>query len=197
MKFGSFEIMPFVEQKFWLDGGAMFSVIPKIIWGRLLPSDKNNLIPMQTNLFLLKANGKNILLDTGLGDVISKKEQKIYAATGETNIENGLKKFGVSPDDIDYVFLSHLHTDHSGGTVINTENGLKPRFPKAKYEDVTGLCKLAAPDEVKEQDYSLNPGRYVGVVIEEDGKTEEEFVGEIMSLNDELNSLHKKANQVF
>ena len=52
---------------------------------------------------------------------------------------------------------------------------LQERFPKAKYEDVTGLCKLASPDEVAEQDYSLNPGRYVGVVIEEDGKTEEDF----------------------
>ena len=49
-------------------------------------------------------------------------------------------------------------------------------FPQAEYEDVTGLCKLATPEEVKEQDYSLNPGRYVGVVIEEDGKTEEEFI---------------------
>ena len=66
-------------------------------------------------------------------------------------------------------------------------------FPKAEYEDVTGLCKLATPEEVKEQDYSLNPGRYVGVVIEEDGKTEEEFVEEILSLNAELLELNKQA----
>lgn len=133
MKFGSFEIIPFVEQKFRLDGGAMFGVIPKKIWGRMIPSDDNNLIPMVANLFLLKADGKNILFDTGLGDVISEKERKIYAATGETNIEGGLKKLGVAPEDIDYVFLSHLHTDHSGGAVTETENGLKPRFPKATH----------------------------------------------------------------
>ena len=133
MKFGSFEIIPFVEQRFKLDGGAMFGVIPKKIWGKLLPADENNLISMQANLFLLKADGKNILFDTGLGDVISEKERKIYAATGETNIEAGLKKIGLSPDDIDYVFLSHLHTDHSGGAVVETENGLKPRFPKATH----------------------------------------------------------------
>ena len=48
---------------------------------------------------------------------------------------------------------------------------LQERFAGARYEDVTGLCKLATPEEVKEQDYSLNAGRYVGVVIEEDGKT--------------------------
>ena len=59
---------------------------------------------------------------------------------------------------------------------------LQERFTKAKYEDVIGLCKLATLEEVKEQDYSLNPGRYVGVVIEEDGKTEEEFIEEILKL---------------
>ena len=71
---------------------------------------------------------------------------------------------------------------------------LQERFPDAEYEDVTGLCKLATLAEVKEQDYSLNPGRYVGVVIEEDGKTEEEFIQEILSLNDELEKLNQEAN---
>ena len=57
---------------------------------------------------------------------------------------------------------------------------LQERFPSAEYEDVTGLCKLASTEEVREQDYSLNPGRYVGVVVEEDGKTEEEFIEELL-----------------
>jgi type I restriction enzyme M protein len=59
---------------------------------------------------------------------------------------------------------------------------------------VTGLCKLASPEEVKEQDYSLNPGRYVGVVIEEDGKTEEEFLAEILDLNQALEILNQEAH---
>lgn len=63
---------------------------------------------------------------------------------------------------------------------------LQERFPEAKYEDVTGLCKLADLDEIKEQDFSLNPGRYVGVVIEEDGKTEEEFIEDLSRLGDSL-----------
>lgn len=70
---------------------------------------------------------------------------------------------------------------------------LQERFPKAQYEDVTGLCKLATPAEVQEQDYSLNPGRYVGVVIEEDGKTEEEFVADLLAMNDELTGLNDEA----
>lgn len=66
---------------------------------------------------------------------------------------------------------------------------LQERFPEAKYEDVTGLCKLADIEEIKEQDYSLNPGRYVGVVIEEDGKTEEEFIADLVSFQDQLGAL--------
>jgi type I restriction enzyme M protein len=73
---------------------------------------------------------------------------------------------------------------------------LQERFPKAQYEDVTGLCKLATPAEVKEQDYSLNPGRYVGVVIEEDGKTEEEFLAELLLANDELSELTVDARKL-
>jgi type I restriction enzyme M protein len=71
---------------------------------------------------------------------------------------------------------------------------LQERFPKAAYEDVTGLCKLASREEIAEQDWSLNPGRYVGVVIEEDGKTEEEFAAQILEAKDQLVELSDKAN---
>lgn len=73
---------------------------------------------------------------------------------------------------------------------------LLQRFPKAKYEDVTGLCKLANIDDIEKQDYSLNPGRYIGVVIEEDGITDEEFETEINNLNAELNLLNSKASEL-
>ena len=73
---------------------------------------------------------------------------------------------------------------------------LQQRFPKAEYEDVTGLCKLTTIADIEEQDYSLNPGRYVGVVIEEDGMTEEEFETEIKRLNSELNSLNTSASDL-
>ena len=61
---------------------------------------------------------------------------------------------------------------------------------------MTGLCKLAKPTEVKEQDYSLNPGRYVGVIIEEDGKTEEEFITDLLAMNDELTGLNEDARSL-
>ncbi len=73
---------------------------------------------------------------------------------------------------------------------------LQERFPEGKYQDVTGLCKVAkieGEDGIKDQDYSLNPGRYVGVVIEDDGMTEDEFKAEMMSLQAELEELNDEA----
>ncbi len=86
--------------------------------------------------------------------------------------------------------LEALHTEVKNSEIYYQHiHWLQERFPNAEYEDVTGLCKLATPADVKEQEYSLNPGRYVGVVIEEDGKTEEEFVEEILDLRDVLGGL--------
>jgi type I restriction enzyme M protein len=73
---------------------------------------------------------------------------------------------------------------------------LQERFPEARYEDVTGLCKLADPEEVKEQDYSLNPGRYVGVVIEDDGKTEDEFIEELIYLSTDFKQTVDAASEL-
>jgi len=93
--------------------------------------------------------------------------------------------------------LEELHKEDKETEYLFTHiNWLQERFPDVRYEDVTGLCKLATLDEIEEQDYSLNPGRYVGVVIEEDGKTEEEFIAEIVGLNNELKQLNKEARQL-
>lgn len=76
---------------------------------------------------------------------------------------------------------------------------LAERFPEGKYVDVVGLCKVAkleGEDGIIDQDYSLNPGRYVGVVIEDDGMTEEEFKAEMLSLNAQLESLNSKAHEL-
>jgi type I restriction enzyme M protein len=87
--------------------------------------------------------------------------------------------------------LEELHKEVKNAEIFYQHiHWLQERFPKAEYEDVTGLCKLASPADLKEQDYSLNAGRYVGVVIEEDGKTEEEFISDVLSLGDELTMLH-------
>lgn len=76
---------------------------------------------------------------------------------------------------------------------------LTDRFPKGVYEDVIGLCKAApleGEDGIIDQDYSLNAGRYVGVVIEDDGMTEEEFKETMLGLNEELNTLNSEAKEL-
>ena len=90
--------------------------------------------------------------------------------------------------------LEALHTEVKESEAWFTHiQWLQARFPKAQYEDVTGLCKLATRAEVAEQDWSLNPGRYVGVVIEEDGKTEDEFISGLLAMNAELTRLNAEA----
>ena len=97
----------------------------------------------------------------------------------------------------DVLNQSPKHTSHSEGKsafyYIISMNWLQERFPEAKYIDVTGLCKIAGIEEIEEQGWSLNPGRYVGVVIEEDGLSEEEYVEEVLSLTDELSALSDKS----
>lgn len=76
---------------------------------------------------------------------------------------------------------------------------LNERFPDGKYNDVIGLCKVAkleGEDGIIDQDYSLNAGRYVGVVIEDDGMTAEEFKAEMLSLNEELLKLNDEAQKL-
>lgn len=132
-RFGDFSIHHIIERKFKLDGGSIFGVVPKKIWGKLVETDEDNLVPMQTNLFVVDTGENKILCDTGLGSLLSEQEQKIYAASGPTQIEAGLEEIGLTTDDIDIVFLSHLHTDHAGGAVVEQEGRIVPRFSNARY----------------------------------------------------------------
>jgi len=111
----------------------MFGVVPKIIWSKLVVADDDNLIKMQTNLFVVTAYRKNILLDTGFGDCLTDKEKKIYATTDDSGIDKGLADIELTPDDIDIVFLTHLHTDHAGGAIKEEAGKFVPRFNNAKY----------------------------------------------------------------
>ncbi len=109
----------------------MFGVIPKTMWQKLLPADENNLIPMVTNLFVLRANSRTLLFDAGLGDSLTEREERIYGTVGQSRMNEGLAEAGVTPDDIDAVILTHLHTDHCAGAVRSEGDRFVPRFPNA------------------------------------------------------------------
>src|SRR5687768_4883710 len=102
---------------FKLDGGAMFGVVPKVIWNKLNPADENNLCTWAMRCLLIEDRGRLILVDNGLGN---KQEAKFFAhyyLHGEDSLDKSLAKHGFSRNDITDVFLTHLHFDHCGGSI--------------------------------------------------------------------------------
>lgn len=92
-----------------------------------------------------------------------------------------------------------LKAEHKKNGNAEALTWLEERFPEGKYRDVTGLCKVAkldGEDGIRDQDYSLNAGRYVGVVIEDDGMTEAEFAAEMAKMNEELRALGEEARRL-
>jgi len=134
MKLGAFDIYPVIDGRFALDGGAMFGVVPKVLWERCCPADDVNRIPMSITALLIRAHGRTILVDTGLGAKEDAKFQKMFAVERVPTLQESLKRFDVHPEDIDLVINTHLHFDHAGGNTSIAEDGsVRPAFPKARY----------------------------------------------------------------
>lgn len=119
---------------FKLDGGAMFGVVPKVLWNKLNPPDDNNLCTWALRCLVLEIDDRTILFDTGMGNKQGEKFQSHFHPSGKTDIEEALLSHGFQADDISDVFLTHLHFDHVGGAVKFDEKGnLIPTFPNANY----------------------------------------------------------------
>lgn len=149
MKFGEFEIFSIVENSFKIDGGAMFGVVPKIIWERLVPADEFNRVKLDLNLLLVKTDGENILIDAGMGDALGEKHKKIYGIEKPSSIEKSLSDLNLIPEDIDLVILTHLHADHAGGVVkLNESKKRACRFPNARHVvQIKEWNEAMSPDE--------------------------------------------------
>lgn len=134
MKLGEFEIYPVTDGRFRLDGGAMFGVVPKVLWEKCCPADERNRIALALNCLLIRAHGKNILVDTGLGSKENGKFQDLFAIDRTPPLYDSLKQLGLTSEDIHLVVNTHLHFDHAGGNTIRDAQGeVLPAFPKAKY----------------------------------------------------------------
>ena len=118
---------------FKLDGGAMFGVVPKVIWNKTNPADANNLCTWAMRCMLIEDNGRLILVDNGIGDKQDAKFFSHYYLHGDAGLDDSLKQNGFEKKDITDVFLTHLHFDHCGGSIIRRGNQLEPAFPNAKY----------------------------------------------------------------
>jgi glyoxylase-like metal-dependent hydrolase (beta-lactamase superfamily II) len=133
LKLGAFEVYCIVENRFYIDAGSVYGVVPKAIWSKLQRADDENLLPFDTNVFLVKAHGKNILLDSGLGDYLQDKQRKLYRCEQPSALVSGLAALGLTPDDINIVCLSHLHWDHAGGCIKLVNGKSQPVFSNAKH----------------------------------------------------------------
>ena len=134
MKIGKYEINIIESGTFALDGGAMFGIIPKALWERTNPPDNSNRITLATRNLLLISNSKKILVDNGMGSDWDEKSKEIYKIEQrENSIDKSLKKLNLSKDEITDVILTHLHFDHTGGSLKKENEKLIPAFPNAKY----------------------------------------------------------------
>jgi glyoxylase-like metal-dependent hydrolase (beta-lactamase superfamily II) len=118
---------------FKLDGGAMFGVVPKVIWQKSNPADENNLCTWAMRCLLIEDEDRLILVDTGIGNKQDAKFLSHYYLHGDATLESSIKKAGFTLDDITDVFLTHLHFDHVGGAVIREGEKLIPTFKNATY----------------------------------------------------------------
>jgi glyoxylase-like metal-dependent hydrolase (beta-lactamase superfamily II) len=118
---------------FKLDGGAMFGVVPKSIWNKINPADENNLCSWALRCLLIEDGDRLILVDNGNGDKQDAKFFSHYYLHGDDTLDSSLSRYGFSRNDITDVFLTHLHFDHCGGSIVREGDKLVPGFKNATF----------------------------------------------------------------
>jgi glyoxylase-like metal-dependent hydrolase (beta-lactamase superfamily II) len=118
---------------FKLDGGAMFGVVPKVMWNKLNPADENNLCNWAMRCMLIDTGHRRILIDNGIGDKQDAKFMSHYYINGSETLDSSLLQAGYAKADITDVILTHLHFDHCGGSIIRDGDKLISAFPNATF----------------------------------------------------------------
>jgi glyoxylase-like metal-dependent hydrolase (beta-lactamase superfamily II) len=134
MRIGNYEVHPVETGRFALDGGAMFGVVPKPLWEKTNPPDEKNRIPLAARPLLIRGGGRTVLVDTGNGGKFNDKLRSIYSMENRTSdIVSSLARYGVTPEGVTDVILTHLHFDHAGGATMLLDGDVVPAFPRARY----------------------------------------------------------------
>ena len=128
---GDFDLTVFPDGTYYLDGGAFFGVVPKVMWSRQVKADEQNRVVVGLNSLLVRTGKHNVLIETGIGNKLSEKMVKIYGQPAKL-LEN-LSACGIAPDDIDVVINTHLHFDHCGWNTVRKNGQVVATFPKAQY----------------------------------------------------------------
>ncbi|MFL6195397.1 MAG: MBL fold metallo-hydrolase [Thermoanaerobaculia bacterium] len=134
MELGNLEITRVSDGEFRLDGGAMFGVVPRVLWEKAKPADAQNRIRMDTNCLLVARGGDLLLIDTGIGDKHDARFQEMYGMDpGAVRLPEAIHRAGYELEDVTHVLLSHLHFDHCGWNTRERGGRLAPTFPRARY----------------------------------------------------------------
>jgi glyoxylase-like metal-dependent hydrolase (beta-lactamase superfamily II) len=120
------------ESTFWLDGGAMFGVVPRAVWEKKDPPDDRNRVELAANVALIETAGKRVLVETGMGERWAARDVERYRLQGG-GLVAALASIGVAPADVDVVVNTHLHFDHAGGNTRVADGRVVPTFPRARY----------------------------------------------------------------
>lgn len=122
MEIGDYRVEIIPDTEFRLDGGAMFGVVPRVLWERVCPPDEKNRIRQNMNCVFIDTGSEKVLIETGIGEKWSAKETEIYGIFREKPFAETLfEKTGCKPEDITIVVNTHLHFDHAGGNTILSE----------------------------------------------------------------------------
>lgn len=157
MKLGSFEIEVISDGTFALDGGAIFGVVPRVVWERHFQPDANNRVRLGLNCLLVRTGRENVLIDTGIGPKWDARSNARYGIAHETDLSSELQKRGLAPEDIDIVINTHLHFDHAGTNTICRDGQIVPAFPRARYIAQRGEFEHATnPHERDRASYSFD-----------------------------------------
>jgi glyoxylase-like metal-dependent hydrolase (beta-lactamase superfamily II) len=135
MQFGDYRIEIIPDTQIWLDGGAMFGVVPRVMWEKVCAPDSLNRIPLAAHCLYVGTGSHKILFETGAGEKLTEKQLQIYGIQREKSLAEKLfESTGVSANEISIVVNTHLHFDHCGGnTKFNKAGEIVPAFPNARY----------------------------------------------------------------
>jgi glyoxylase-like metal-dependent hydrolase (beta-lactamase superfamily II) len=155
---GDFELTAVSDGDYLLDGGAYFGVVPKVLWEKKVRVDELNRVSTGLNSVVVRTEGLTALIETGVGNKLSEKMQKIHGMPAKL-MEN-LAAAGIAPDDVDIVINSHLHFDHCGWNTQEKGGKIVPTFPRATYYAQEGEWKHAHArqrDAVSYMDENYDP----------------------------------------
>jgi glyoxylase-like metal-dependent hydrolase (beta-lactamase superfamily II) len=128
---GDFELTVVSDGGYYLDGGAMFGVVPKVLWDRKFKADELNRLRLGLTTLIVRTGDHNVLIETGIGNKLGEKQQKIYE--NDALLLTALDEAKIAPDEIDIVINTHLHFDHCGWNTYYKDGRPVPTFPRARY----------------------------------------------------------------